>query len=106
MITDWSLDGDCSGELLAEARRMLVLLLLSSLGSLYCQSGGTGDLLGGPSRRVVSLEGGELLGVDVEGDVTITLSDDDGNITDAGLWFGKDANDSVTGGCSELSVSC
>ena len=105
-MTDWSVDGDCSGELLAETMRKLALLLLSSLGSLYSHSGGIGDRLGGPSGRVVSLDGGELLGVEVVGDDTITLSDEDGSITAAGMWVGKDDNASVTGGCPELSVSC
>ena len=63
-----SLEGDLSGELLADKRNKLPLLLLSSLGALYCQSGGSGDLLRGPSGRVVGV-GLEAVGVD-----TITLT--------------------------------
>ena len=101
-----SLGGDCKGELLAETRKLLVLLLLSALGSLYTQSGGSGDLLGGPSGRVTCLEVGELLGVDVEGEVTNIFNARDGKITGTGMWFGKDDNESVTGVCLQSTVSC
>ena len=82
MITGCSATGECRGELVAEVIKRLVLALLSLLGSLYCHSGGSGDRLGGPSGRAVGLGGGELLGVEVVGEVTTTLGDFD--ITDAG----------------------
>ena len=77
----FSQDGECSGEPEADVTRKLALRLLSSLGSLYCHSGGSGDLLGGPGGRAVGPGGGELFGVEVVGEVTVTRID---GIVDAG----------------------
>ena len=59
--------------------------LFSSLGSLYIHSGGSGDLIGGPSGSAENLGGGELFGVEVVGDVTTTLG--------AGVWLGEAGNE-------------
>lgn len=58
-MTEFSLEGEIKGELLAETRNKLFLLLLSSLGSLYVHSGGKGDRIGGPSGSAEDICGGE-----------------------------------------------
>ena len=71
VITDSS-RGERNGELFADDTKILCLISLASLISLYCQSGGKGDLLGGPSGNILDRGGGEQLGVGVVGDVTKT----------------------------------
>ena len=68
--------------------------------------------IGGPSGRAEGLTGGgEQLRVEVVGEakacgkVTTTLMKGNGNVRDAGKWFGKDDNDSVKSCCPGLSLT-